>query len=72
MGESLKIEKFFNTGEVCKRVGLSPHIIRNWRRQGLGPKPAAITPGGWPLYTEADVVEWYRDFYQVRGYMGDK
>lgn len=68
IGGRAMIEKVYSTREACELVGISVHVVRNWRRQGLGPKPSAITPGGIPRYTVEDIVNWYREFYQYRAY----
>lgn len=41
-------------GEVAARVGLSLRTIRHWGELGLA-APSGRSPGGFRLYTEADV-----------------
>jgi MerR family copper efflux transcriptional regulator len=42
-------------GEVARRVGLSLNTIRHWHDTGIAP-PSGRSPGGFRLYTEADVA----------------
>ena len=41
-------------GEVARRLDLSLNTIRHWHETGLAP-PSGRSPGGFRLYTEADV-----------------
>jgi DNA-binding transcriptional MerR regulator len=42
-------------GEVARRLGLSINTIRHWHETGLAP-PSGRSPGGFRLYTDADVA----------------
>ena len=42
-------------GEVARRLDLSINTIRHWHETGLAP-PSGRSPGGFRLYTEADVA----------------
>ncbi len=53
-GRPFVAERHMQIGEVAERTSLSLRTIRYYEEVGLVP-PSARTPGGFRLYTEADV-----------------
>jgi excisionase family DNA binding protein len=52
---------FWKTGEVAKRLQMSPRCILDWARKGR--LPSIRTPGGHRLYPAAGVEEARRQMY---------
>jgi DNA-binding transcriptional MerR regulator len=52
-------EPLITSGEVGRRLGVTPRAVGSWVRKGLI-KPAVVTPGGRYRFRWSEVVEQLR------------
>jgi predicted DNA-binding transcriptional regulator AlpA len=51
-------ERLWTPDELAARYGISPLTLRQWRWQGIGPRPLKV--GRRVLYPESEIAAWER------------
>lgn len=58
------MEALMTLREMCQFVHVSPHTMRRWLTDGIGPK-VLWTPKGRRRFQRSDVIVWRENFFKA-------